>query len=160
MSRSKLIVAVFLAAVLASPWLSRAPASAQTDELAVIVNPKASVRSLSAGELEAIYSLSIQHWQGGETIIAFNYMPMTQLRSSFDRVVLGMDPDQVARFWIDRRVRGQGDAPRKIPTPELMLRVVANLPGSIGYVPRTMVGPGVKVVALVSGGRVYDPGAK
>jgi hypothetical protein len=50
-----------------------------------------------------------------------------------------------------------GDSPRKVPSVALMLRVVAKLPGAIGYVPESMVTPDVKIVARVKDGRVLAP---
>jgi hypothetical protein len=39
----------------------------------------------------------------------------------------------------------------------LMVQVIANLPGSIGYVPSGSEAPGVKVVARVLRGKVVSP---
>ena len=79
-------------------------------------------------------------------------------RTHFDRVVLGMTPDEVARFWIDRRIRGRGSPPTKAPKAATVLKVVAALAGAIGYVPQSQVGPGVKVVARVAQDKVIPEG--
>lgn len=126
--------------------------------LLVIANPSVSASELSADKLEAIFTLSERQWPGGDTIIAFNYPPGSALRESFDRVVLRMGPDDVARFWIDRRIRGLGDSPRKVPTAALLLRIVANLRGAIGYVPDGPLPADVKLVARISAGKVQRVG--
>jgi ABC-type phosphate transport system substrate-binding protein len=133
--------------------------SAQDEDLAVIVNPGTRVHELSADQLTAIFTMSQREWPGGETIIPFNHEPGGALRTIFDRAVLGMKPDEAARFWIDRRIRGEGGAPRKVPSVALMLRVVAKLPNSIGYVPWSLVTNDVHVVARVSGGKVRGLGS-
>lgn len=128
--------------------------------LLVIVNPSVRAAELSADQLEAIFTMSQREWPGGDAIIPFNYPPGSLLRERFDRTVLRMDRDEVARFWIDRRIRGAGNAPRKVPTVALLLRVVANLPGAIGYVPSGPLPADVKLVALVSDGRVVGAGER
>ncbi len=147
------------------PWLlaltlhgAFAPSTVTNQEpLVVIVNPATSASQLSADRLEAIFTLSQREWSGGQTVIPFNYAPGVGIRETFDRVVLGMNSEEVARFWIDRRIRGMGDSPRKVPTIALMLRVVAKLPGAIGYVPESAATPDVKVVALIKDGKVLTP---
>ena len=54
-------------------------------------------------------------------------------RVGFDRAVLGMTPDAVGRFWVDRKVRGQSAAPRSLPSAAHMAKVAAKFPGAIGY---------------------------
>jgi hypothetical protein len=54
-------------------------------------------------------------------------------------------------------IRGESEAPRKVSTPDLMAKVIARLPGSIGYVPKSAVGKDVRIVARVVNGRVVAP---
>jgi hypothetical protein len=135
------------------------PSSASSaPELAVIVHPSNAASSLSAVEIESIFTSSRRHWPGGGSIAAFNYEPNDPLRVAFERAVLRMDPDEVSRFWIDQRIRGRAGPPRQVSSPRLMVRVVARLPQAIGYVPVQDLGThGVKVVAHVRGGRVVEP---
>jgi hypothetical protein len=134
--------------------------AAEDETLVVIVHPSVRTGDLSMDELVAIFTLSERTWPGGQTIVPFNYAPHASWRDSFDRMVLGMTADEAAHFWIDRRVRGGGDAPRKVTTVALMVRVVAALPGAIGYVPASAPITGVKVVARVSGGKILRMGGR
>jgi hypothetical protein len=140
--------------------LSRSARAAEEGLLLVIAHPKVQMSELSPDRLEAIFTLSEREWPGGEPAVPYNYAPGNPYREAFDRTVLRMGPDEIARFWIDRRIRGMGDAPRKVPTVALMLRVVANLRGAIGYVPEGPLPPDVKVVARIAGGRVLHAGAR
>jgi hypothetical protein len=45
-----------------------------------------------------------------------------------------MSPDQVARYWVDRKIRGQSGPPKSIDSPSVLQRVVAQIKASIGYV--------------------------
>jgi ABC-type phosphate transport system substrate-binding protein len=135
-----------------------APASAQAPpSLAVIVHPGTPVKSLSGAELAAIFSGGIKYWKNGVSITIFNAPANTPPRTTFDSVVLNMTAEQVSRYWLDRRIRGEGTPPRQVPSPELAARLVAALPGAIGYVPEDKVGPNVKVVARIRLYRVVAP---
>jgi ABC-type phosphate transport system substrate-binding protein len=125
--------------------------------LAVIVHPRVAVRTLSRDELDAIFTLRQREWPNGGRILAFNLAPGNPGREQFDRVVLGMLPDEIGRFWIDRRVRGAGMPPRTVASAAMLVRVVATLVSSIGYVPRSEVTAQVKVVALVDARSVLAP---
>lgn len=77
-----------------------------------------------------------QAWSGGKRIVPFNFPPKHEVRESFDRVVLEMDPDAVARYWIDRRIRGGNPPPKQVANARLIVRLVEKLDGAIAYVPR------------------------
>lgn len=149
--RTALTLLLVLAA--AGQWAA-VDARADEQRIAVIVHPGAPVSTLSEDDLVAIFTMSQRRWSDGEPIAVFNLNAGTSTRVYFDEVVLGMSPDQVARFWIDRRIRDGGASPHKAPTAAIMLKVIAALPRSIGYVPEALVGPGVRVVARVINGRV------
>jgi ABC-type phosphate transport system substrate-binding protein len=147
---SLLVLAVGLA-------VPEAISAANGEDLAVIVNPSITVNNLSAAELEAIFTSSKRTWTNGLSIGAFSYPVEQAIRRTFDSVVLRMSPEEIARFWIDQRVRGGAPPPRQVPDPSLTVRLVAKLPGSIAYVPESLVNPSVKVVARVRNGKVIGP---
>jgi hypothetical protein len=117
--------------------------------IAIVVHPSNGVSSLSPGELEAIFTTRKLYWPNGRAIAAYNLPTRHPVRVEIDRSVLHLEPDQVARFWIDRRVRGGHLPPRQAPTVDVMKRVVASLETSIGYLPASDVGRDVKVIAEV-----------
>lgn len=141
--------------VLAAAAPSRAWADAQ--EIAVIVNPAREESRLGADTLEAIFRTEMKTWPSGGKIVPFNFPARHSVRVAFDRAVLHMSPDEVARFWIDRRVRGGERPPRQVESTELMMKVIAKLEGGIGYVASSDVTDSVKVVARVRDGEVHAP---
>lgn len=147
--------------VVALSLLMPAPSASAGDEpfldLAVVVNPAVPVSSLSAAELESIFTSSRKSWPDGSSVGAFSYPPEDAGRRTFDSVVLGMSPAEVGRFWLDQRVRGAARPPRQVPDAALAVRLVARLPGSITYVPESLVSANVKVVAWIKGGKVVSP---
>jgi hypothetical protein len=64
-----------------------------------------------------------------------------------------MGPDEVKKYWIDRRIRGQGNPPKSAPSVDVMVKIVANFPAAIGYVPVAALTPALKPVAI--DGKVY-----
>lgn len=76
-----------------------------------------------------------QSWSGGKRIVPFNFPPKHEVRVAFDQAVLEMDPDAVARYWIDRRIRGGNPPPKQVSNARMIVRLVEKLDGAIAYVP-------------------------
>jgi len=129
----------------------------QSLELDVVVHPRTSITSLSAHQLEALFTRVQTRWSDGSAVIPLNAPTGTAAREEFDRVVLHLTPEQIGRFWLDRRIRGLGLPPRQVPDGGLLLKVIENLGGSIAYVRPELVTSRMKVVARVRQGRVVAP---
>jgi hypothetical protein len=84
----------------------------------------------------------------GRRLTPFNYAPESPLRRSFDLLALGMSTGEVGRYWIDRRIRGQGLAPRTVPSPAMARAVVARLPGAISYITSKELDTTVRAVSI------------
>jgi len=131
--------------------------AANEELLLVIVHPKSPVDRVSSYEIEALFTRARTRWSDGSTVYPFSFPAGSPARETFDRVVLRLSPDQVGRFWVDRRIRGLGMPPKQVPSPTLMAQIVSNLPGAIGYLPSTRSRPGLKVVARIVQGKVLSP---
>ncbi len=116
-------------------------------KMAVIVNAQNGLGSLGAAEIETIFTTRKLYWPDGARIVPFNFPPLHPLRVAFDRAALHLSPEEVARFWIDRRVRGGQPPPKAVPDAETMLRIVAKLPAAVGYLPLGAMPAAAKVVA-------------
>jgi hypothetical protein len=145
---------VVVVAVLASArHLDAEPAAV---DLAVIVNTENAVTpSMSA--LEGIFLRRQMFWEGGARIIPLNAAADTERRRRFDRAVLGMTPDEVARHWVDQRIRGAGTAPREVDDAFLTIKLVARLKVAIGYVPADSELRGVRIVARIHDNKLVSP---
>lgn len=119
-------------------------------ELVVIVHPD-NTQSVSPSDIEAIFRTTLRHWPGGGGIVAFNLVPGSEERVSFDRAALRLTPEQVSRYWIDRRIRGGQPPPRAVSSPLLAVRLVRELRNAIGYVPASLAPSGVRMIARVRG---------
>ena len=146
------------AALLALPALTFATGSAAGgDVLAVIVNKGNPVSSLSQNELRPIFQTTKKSWGSGEDAVPINLPEDSPLRNDFDQAVLGLDPERVARYWTDRKVRGGARPPVRVPTTGAVLKAVAAKPGAVGYIRLSEVNNTVKVVAKISGGKLSGP---
>jgi hypothetical protein len=125
-------------------------------ELAVVVGSRQQA-AIALADLAPIFTTTTRELANGTAVSAFNMPPRSDERVLFDKVVLHLDPDESATFWIDRKIRGGSAPPRQIPEPALMLRVVAQVDGAIGYVPRARVDATVRVVAWVRNGKLTKP---
>ncbi len=124
--------------------------------LAIVVAKDSPVSDISFYELRRLY-LGEHVSSAGRRLIALNLAPLSKERVAFDRSVLGMSAEAVARYWIDRKIRGQSGPPRAIDSPQILQRAVGRLEGSIGYVSADDVRDDVKVVR-VDGHLPQDPG--
>jgi hypothetical protein len=137
--------------------LSAAGRADPSIEIAVVANVSCGVRRLDANELAALFSAARHRWARGTPVVALNLPPGDPVRGAFDRAVLHLDAEEVGRFWIDERIRGGARPPRQVNDPPTVVRVVALLEGSIGYVPASAVRGPVIVVARIRNGSVVTP---
>jgi ABC-type phosphate transport system substrate-binding protein len=131
--------------------------SAGEDVIAVIANKDVPEQKLGRDELRPIFQVTKTQWSNGSSVVPLNLPDDNSLRKGFDSAVLGLDPDRVARYWIDRKIRGDARPPKRLSSPSAVLKAVAKTRGAIGYVPVGDVDASVKVVARVKGGSVIAP---
>lgn len=154
--------AVSVVLSLSLPAGAGAPRSAApplSTELVVVVGAQSPLHDISRSALRRAYLGEVTEDHGAR-LVPLNQPPSASARVAFDRALLGLEPDAIARFWIDQRIRGQGSAPRAIPTVSLLLRVLAQLPGGISYARRSDLpanSPAVKVIT-VDGKKAGDAG--
>ena len=115
--------------------------------LAVIVSRSNPLNELSSAQLSRMYMGDMVD-SGGGRLIPLNRATATEERAQFDRLVLGKSPDEMARYWIDRKIRGQSGAPKAVEPVDVYARVVAKLDGAIGYVKVSDLRGDVKVLRI------------
>jgi hypothetical protein len=142
--RSRLVTILVLLAALAVARPVRAepaPASSRV-AIVIIVAADSPMHNLSLEELRRIFGAESRNLR------PLNLPPGTPERVAVDRILLGRGPDDVARYWIERRIRGQGSPPRVIPSASLLAKIVARVPLTIGYVGDGPLPPGVKALRI------------
>jgi ABC-type phosphate transport system substrate-binding protein len=142
--------------LIASPLRSLAEDNKET--ILVIVHKDVAAASLSRDELRPIFQTKKSAWPDGSALRAFNLPDSDSVRHGFDAAVLGLDPDRVVRYWIDRKIRGGDRPPVNAPSNALVVKIVGKTPGAIGYVDgKAALDANVRVVAKIVNGQVMTP---
>jgi ABC-type phosphate transport system substrate-binding protein len=153
MSSSQVSLAALLVAVLAVARVGEAG----SDDIAVVVSQSAGTATITRDQLKPLFQTQATKLPSGEKAVPVNLPQGSGVRVEFDRAVLGLGPDEVARYWVDRKIRGGKTPPMKLESPALVVLHVARTPGAIGYVPAADATGNVRVVARVRGGKVVGP---
>jgi ABC-type phosphate transport system substrate-binding protein len=138
-------------------WAPLPSFAGNSDAIAVIVNKAATVTKVTRDELRPIFQTKKDTFPDGTPARPFNLPESIGVRQGFDAAVLGLDPDRVARFWIDRKIRGGERPPQTAPSAAVMLKVVSKTPGAVGYIEANAVDASVKVIARIIDGQVVAP---
>ena len=115
--------------------------------LVLVVAKDSPVSNISFYDLKRLY-LGERLNVADKRLIALNLVPQTRERETFDKAVPNMSPESVARYWIDRKIRGDSGPPKAIDSADLLQRVVKRLDGAIGYVPANALRPDVKAIRI------------
>ena len=153
-TRRSLLVALLLA-LSGVTWTKGSVAGG--DVIAIIVNKANPVGALERTELRPLFQTTKKAWGNGEDAVPINLPEDSSLRNDFDQAVLGLDPERVARYWTDRKVRGGARPPVRVASTSAVIKAVATKPGAVGYVRLSEVNNSVKVVAKISGGKLSAP---
>ena len=143
--QTKLIV-VWVAIGLAALGLSSA--LGQTGAVAVVVNEKNPVNSLSSSELRKLFAGEKHSWSGGLPVKLFARAP-----GAYERVVLlkllGMSEREYKQYWTAEVFRGEAQAePLALFSNGMQKEAVALYPGAVALVNFQDVKPGMKVVKV------------
>lgn len=143
------------AVLLLSPLRSFAGGSHEV--IVIIANKGVRVTEIARNELRPIFQTKKDTWPDGTPARPFNLPEGNAFRQGFDAAVLGLDPDRVTRYWIDRKIRGGERPPQTAPSSAVVLKIVSKTAGALGYVEATAVDASVKVVAKIVNGEVVAP---
>jgi ABC-type phosphate transport system substrate-binding protein len=155
MRKSSLRSVIVAAALFLLPLSSLAAGS--RDTIVVIANKSVTVAKISRDDLRPIFQTKKDTWPDGTPAKPFNLPEANNVRQGFDAAILGLDPDRVARYWIDRKIRGGERPPQTAPSSAVMVKVVSKTAGAVGYVDVAEVDSSVKVVAKIVDGQMVAP---
>lgn len=131
--------------------------AAASKVLVIVTRPNTALNDLSLRDLKRLYQAEPMTGTDGSRLIPLNQAVGSAPRVAFDQRVLKMSPDQVGRFWIDRKIRGEPGAPRAIPSADLLRRLVVSLAGTVAYIDAAEVTADLKVLTI-DGKRPTDAG--
>lgn len=130
------------------PGLHSEPAAASPNMLVPIVAANSSLTDISLGTLRRVFLSEPVSGPGGLRLVGFNQPAGSRAREAFDRAVLGMDPDQAARYWVDQRIRGGARPPRQVNSVSLLRQVISRFPGGVGYLALAELDASVRALTI------------
>lgn len=139
-------VAFFLLGAL--PSNERTARAADRVVLAVFVSKDSNLQDVKMSELRRIFTNADDSAFSGQRSVPFNHTAHSTDRTGFDQTVLRMNPDEVSRFWIDRKIRGLPGPPRAVDSLSQLLHLVARNTGGIGYARPAQVTSEVRVIRV------------
>jgi hypothetical protein len=120
--------------------------------LVPVVAKGSPMTDITLGTLRRVFLSEPVSGPGGLRLVGFNQPAGSRARDAFDRVVLGMDPDQVARYWVDQRIRGGVRPPRQVTSVSLLRQVISRFPGAVGYLSPTDLDASVRMLTINGAG--------
>lgn len=112
-------------------------------EMVVVVNPKASVSTLTADAVAQFYLGK------SSAMNPIDQAESTAIRGDFYKKVAGKEPAQAKALWAKLIFTGKATAPAEAPGNAEVKKLVAADPKAIGYIDKSAVDGSVKVVLTV-----------
>jgi ABC-type phosphate transport system substrate-binding protein len=141
------MAAVFLAVALSATHLL-----ARDNSIAVVVNPRNSIQSISLAELRNIFLGTQQFWEDGTQIVPIVRAPSAKERDVLLRGVVHMSDLQFQQYWRNRRAAHKaGHEPLAVVSNGIQMQSVSLESGGIALVATSDIHDGVKVLRV--GGR-------
>lgn len=140
--RTSLLLALFL-------MTAQHAHSASAGEVVLITNNEAPVVKLNKSQARLIFSKDVKIWGDGSVINVVVTKQGGELFSRFAQEVLNLYPYQIERSLERKRYAGSTIQEFVVNSQEEMLKLVAQMPGAIGYVDKAAVDlKSVKVVRV------------
>lgn len=83
---------------------------------------------------------------GDKTAIPINLRANSPVRESFLSAIMGQSEEQYTGYWLVRRYVGKGTPPEEVSDVAEVLRLIATMPGAVGYVPLSALPSGANVI--------------
>ena len=139
----------FWFAVAAIALLCLGQSFGQSQDVAVIVNPKNNVDNLSMAELAKIFRGERQYWRTDLPVLVLLRAPGSYEREVALRTIFRMTESQYKQYWISRIMRAEATSPpAELYSSGMTKEGVTSIPGSIACISASDVKPGVKVVRI------------
>jgi len=118
-------------------------------EIAIVVNPSNSIKTITLDELNQIFFKKIKTFSNDRQIIPVgqsNKMPITKM---FNKKVLKKSNRQIRHFWTRRMFSSNGTPPRALVDNRDVIAFVSGNRKAIGYVDKNAVTDSVKVILII-----------
>ncbi len=137
---------------LAGSMASTVDAQTQGREaVAIVVHPGVAIPNddLSFDALRSIFLAEQQHWGDRSRITLLVRAAIAPERDVVLTEIYGMTEERYRQYWIAKMFRSEvASGPKIVFSTDMLRNLVTVIPGSIGFVPLSEVGPDLKVVRI------------
>ncbi len=124
-------------------------AQAASAQVAVIVNPKSPMASMTPEQVAAVFLGKSNTLPSGATAAPADLPESAAVREQFYSKAAGKTGAQVKATWARLTFSGKATPPKELTTASDVKKFVANNPDAIGYIEKSAVDSTVKVVLIV-----------
>ena len=120
-------------------------ATAQAQDLAVVVNPLNDVKQLSQSEVINLY-MGRKKKLGQNSVLPLDLIGTNPVKLSFYKHLMDKDLSEINSYWARLIFSGQGSPPRQMDSIAEIRQTIRDNLGAIGYVPVNEITEDLKVV--------------
>lgn len=124
-------------------------AQAASAQVAVIVNPKSPMASMTPEQVAAVFLGKSNTLPSGVTAAPADLPESAAVREQFYSKAAGKTGAQVKATWARLTFSGKATLPKELTSANDVKKFVANNPDAIGYIEKSAVDSTVKVVLIV-----------
>ncbi len=136
----------------AGPMVSTVDAQTEAGEaVAIVVHPEVAIDddNLTLDQLRSIFLAERQHWGDRSRITLLVRAAIAPERDLVLTEIYGMSEDRYRQYWIGKMFRSEvASGPKIVFSTDMLRDLVTVIPGSIGFVPVSEVGPDLKVIRI------------
>lgn len=118
-------------------------------DIAIIAHPSIGIESITAKEVKSIFMAKKKKFPNGDTVIPVDQDAGKEIKSEFNKKVLGKKDSQLRSYWGRMIFAGKKKPPKAIGGDNEVKAYVASNPGSLGYIDSSKVDDSVKVLLTV-----------
>lgn len=144
----RLLPAFALALILVPSSGALAVQSSTADTVVVVVSSDSPVTEISRLHLADLYLGRTTRFPNGEPAEPIDQGTTSAARTDFYQRYLGRSLPEIKTHWSRLIFTGRGRPPRDVASAEDMRRLVAENPGTIGYIDRRLVDGSVRIVRV------------
>lgn len=124
-------------------------AGATAAEMVVVVSARSPVNALRQEQVADIFLGQIGRFPDGSEARALDQPIGSPLRNRFYARVTSKSPALLKAHWSRMIFTGRGQPPKELPNSAAVRKMVAENPGTIGYIERSALDASVKPVLMV-----------
>ncbi len=115
----------------------------------LVVNDSVEIGEIDLNSLRAIYSLRQLSWPDGTEVTVFVLDVEGDTHRQFCRDILKVYPHQLKKGWDRMEYTGRARGPQVVQSEKMLLDLVKQIPGAIGYVHQVVETVDVHVLSVL-----------